>query len=330
MITDPKRRYRNPLFQLALAGLLTVVTVAPPAYADEAGVSAWLPGQFGSLAAVPGESGWSLPIVYYHASADASKGANFAIGGRITGGLDVRADLMFAIPTYTFATPVWGAQAQVSMTTIVGKVGASAAATLTGPGGAALSGNASDSLTAVGDLYPAASLRWNEGNHNWLAYTQAGMPVGAYQAGRLANMGVNHWSADLGGGYTYLNPTSGREFSMVAGATYNFENHDTNYKNGVDGHLDWGASQFLSEQLHVGLVGYFYQQLSGDSGSGARLGDFKSRVNGIGPQIGYLSKVGERQAYFNLKGYHEFDAKNRPEGWNVSLTLSMPLGSATN
>jgi hypothetical protein len=28
----------------------------------------------------------------------------------------------------------------------------------------------------------------------------------------------------------------------------------------------------------VGLVGYFYQQITGDSGSGAMLGDLKSRV----------------------------------------------------
>ena len=33
-----------------------------------------------------------------------------------------------------------------------------------------------------------------------------------------------------------------------------------------------GASQFLSKQFSVGLVGYFYDQVSGDSGSGNRVG----------------------------------------------------------
>ncbi len=46
------------------------------------------------------------------------------------------------------------------------------------------------------------------------------------------------------------------------------------------------AAQFLSEQAHVGLVGYFYQQLTGDSGSGARLGDYRSRVTGAGSMAG--------------------------------------------
>ena len=42
------------------------------AYADEAGVSFWLPGQLGSLAAVPATPGWSLGTVYYHTSVTAS------------------------------------------------------------------------------------------------------------------------------------------------------------------------------------------------------------------------------------------------------------------
>ena len=51
---------------------------SPPAYADEGGVSFWFPGQFGSLAAVPAEPGWSLPLIYYHNSSDASGSREFA------------------------------------------------------------------------------------------------------------------------------------------------------------------------------------------------------------------------------------------------------------
>ena len=148
---------------------------------------------------------------------------------------------------------------------------------LTGPGGGVLSGSESDSNTAFGDLYPSASLRWNHGVHNTMIYTMLGVPVGSYKVERLANIGTNHWSVDAGGGYTYFNTKTGREFSAVAGLTYNFENPDTDYQNGIDAHLDWGASQFLSEQVHVGLVGYFYYQITGDSGAGAVLGDFKSQ-----------------------------------------------------
>jgi hypothetical protein len=44
--------------------------------------------------------------------------------------------------------------------------------------------------------------------------------------------------------------------------------------------------------------------------------------------VGHFFKVGERSWYVNLKGYHEFAAENRPKGWNVWLTLGIPLGSA--
>jgi hypothetical protein len=88
-------------------------------------------------------------------------------------------------------------------------------------------------------------------------------------------------------------------------------------------HLDVGASQFLSKQFFVGLVGYWYNQLSCDSGAGDRVGCFESRVAGIGPQIGYIFPVTEHyQGYLNLKGYKEFAAEHRPEGWNVWLTLA--------
>ncbi len=114
--------------------------------------------------------------------------------------------------------------------------------------------------------------------------------------------------------YTYLNPTTGHEFSGVGGFTYNFRNPDTGVQSGVDFHFDWGASQFLSKQLFVGLVGYAYQQISDDAGGAPILGGFRSRLLGVGPQIGYIFPIGGMQGYLNLKGYGEFDAANRPSG----------------
>ena len=88
----------------------------------------------------------------------------------------------------------------------------------------------------------------------------------------------------------------------MLGFTYNFKNPDTDYKNGIDGHLDWGVSRFLTPQIHVGVVGYLFQQVTGDSGSGATLGDFRSRIAGIGPQIGFIFPVGGVQGYLSLMG----------------------------
>lgn len=109
----------------------------------------------------------------------------------------------------------------------------------------------------------------------------------------------------------------------MLGFTYNFRNPYTDYQNGVSMHIDWGASQFITKQLQVGLVGYWYNQLTADIGVAPILGDFKSRVGGIGPQVGYLFPVGNLQGYLNLKGYWEFAAQNRAKGWNTWLTFSI-------
>ncbi len=299
--------------------------IPSPGRADEGGVSFWLPGQMASFAASQGEPGWSVPFVYYHTSADASASRNFNAGGNLVAGLDATADLVFFAPTYTAKEPVWGAQAAVNLVWPVGEMSVRADAVITGPQGNPIGLSRTDTVFGGGDLYAMGTLKWADGNNSWLAYLNAGIPVGAYQVGRLANIGINHWSVDGGGGYTYLNADKGREFSVVGGLTYNFENDDTHYQNGIDGHIDLAASQFLSEQVHVGLVGYIYYQLTGDSGSGAMLGDFKGRVYGLGPQAGYFFPFGSSKGYVNLRGYFEFDASHRIEGWNTSLTLSLPF-----
>jgi hypothetical protein len=307
---------------LAVATLAAVTIMPKTAIADEGGISFWLPGLFGSLAATPGEPGWTFATVGLHSSVKAGGGQTFPQGGEIRAGIDGDADIVAFGPTYIFEEPVLGGQAAFSVLGLVGHSKGSVAATLTGPGGVTISGQRTESLTSYGDLLPQATLQWNAGVNNFMVALTGDIPVGDYDEERLANLGIGHGAIDGGLGYTYFNPQTGREFSAVAGLTYNFENEHTDYQNGIDGHIDWGASQFLSQQVHIGAVGYYFQQITGDRGEGATLGDFKSRVAGIGPQIGYIFPAGDMQGYVNLKGYYEFAAENRPEGWNVWLTLA--------
>jgi hypothetical protein len=48
------------------------------------------------------------------------------------------------------------------------------------------------------------------------------------------------------------------------------------------------ASQFLTKQFQVGVVGYVYKEIGCDSGSGDRVGCFQSQVAGVGPQLGFI------------------------------------------
>jgi hypothetical protein len=123
-------------------------------------------------------------------------------GGRITLGIDAKADMLFAFPTYVFEPPVFGAQAAISVGAAVAHMSGSVVATLTGPGGATLSGAEKDELTGVSDVYGLGSLKWSRGAHNFMTYAMTALPVGSYSAGPLVNIGLNHWSLDAGGGYT--------------------------------------------------------------------------------------------------------------------------------
>jgi hypothetical protein len=324
----------------AWAVLATVISVPTVALADEGGVSFWIPGFFGSLAAAPLQPGWSLTSNYYHTSvsagAEVARAREITIGripvnlnANVSASLDARADLGWALPTYTFATPVFGGQLSVGAIGIYGRVDTSLAGTISGALATPLGtfpfsrfDSISDSVWGFGDVLPLATLRWNAGVHNYMTYITGDIPVGAYDSARLSNIGIGHGTIDAGGGYTYFNPQTGHELSGVLGFTYNFENRSTQYQNGVDMHFDWSASQFLTKQFQAGLVGYVYQEVGCDSGSGDRVGCFQSRVVGVGPQLGFIIPLTTTaQGYLNIKGYKEFAAQNRPDGWNTWVTF---------
>ena len=332
-----RRSSIQPTVAFAALAFAAVASAPRTAIADEGGVSFWLPGLFGSLAAAPLQPGWSMTAMEYydnaHAGGDVSLAREVTIGRfnptlRVDASASLHAhiDLGLLLPTYTFEQRFFGAQTTVGVLFPVGKVDTTLQGMISGalgPFGFSKFGSRTDEVTAAGDLIPIVQMRWNEGVNNFMAYMTGDLPVGEYDRTSLANIGIGHYALDGGLGYTYLNPQTGHEFSAVAGLTHNYINPYTNYQNGLDFHLDWGASQFLSKQLLVGAVGYVYNQLTGDSGSGDRVGPFESRVIGVGPQVGYIFPLGASQGYVNLKAYGEFDAHDRPHGYNAWLTFSI-------
>jgi len=331
---------------VAAAALFAAGVIAMPvdaARADEGGVSFWLPGIYGSLAATPLQPGWTLATSNYFDVLSAS--GNLALSreveiGKVPVGLSASInaslssilDLQLVNPTYVFDTKVLGGQAAVGVMGIFGQNTTSLSGTLSGtltlPGGGSIPFSRSDALYdstgGYGDLYPQFSLRWNSGVDNFMTYVTGDIPIGLYNSTSLANFGIGHGAIDAGGGYTYFDEKAGREFSVTTGLTYNLINPATNYQNGVDWHLDWGASQFLSKQFFVGLVGYVYKEIGCDSGSGDRLGCFQSQVAAVGPQFGVIFPVGDHlQEYLNVKGYKEFAAEDRPSGYNAWITFAL-------
>jgi hypothetical protein len=113
------------------------------ALADEGGVSFWVPGFFGSLAATPQQPGWSIADIYYHtrvsAGRDVALAREFQLGripanltANLSASLHSTADLNLVAPSYVFATPVLGGQASVSVLGLYARVNSSLAGTLSG------------------------------------------------------------------------------------------------------------------------------------------------------------------------------------------------------
>ena len=241
---------------LLMVGALGLSLLADPTFADEGGLSFWLPGQYGSFAATPTTPGWAWATLYYHSSVEAGADQPLPRGGkgRVSLGLQGRGDLILFGPTYTFATPLAGGQLSLSLLGYGGRSEGSVDVTLTGPRGNTFSGSKTEVFTGFGDLIPQATLKWNNGVNNYMTYIVGDIPVGAYDPDRLANAGIGHGAIDWGGGYTYFNPATGTEASIVAGLTHNFQNPDTDYQNGIDGHIDWGCLA-ISERVFLRRCG---------------------------------------------------------------------------
>jgi hypothetical protein len=258
-----RARYRN---MMALGGLCALALAATPqrALADAGGVGFWLPGLFGSLAATPGVPGWAYSTIYLHLQANAGAAQNFVTSGGARGsvvtGLTAHGDVLAQGITYTSPLSVLGGQAAFTVLAAPGNVGVGIGATLTGPRGNSISGNIIDNRTTLSDVFYQGTLKWNQGVHNEMVYITGNIPSGTYDPNRLANLNLGFAAFDGGAGYTYLDPKTGHEFSVVGGFTYSLMNPDLQYQNGVDFHLDWAASQFVSKNVHIGLAGYFYQQ----------------------------------------------------------------------
>jgi hypothetical protein len=192
--------------------------------------------------------------------------------------------------------------------------------------GASLSGGGptvrvSDTASGVGDvaLIPIALYWSGEKIHTSFAHFIV-TPTGDYDTSNAINDGLNYWSFDTNFALTYLNPETGRDVSFDIGHIYNTKNDDTDYQTGQELHLDVAFNQFFSETFAVGLHGFYLKQITGDSGSGALLGDFEAEAAGVGPALLWSTKIGNQSVSFIAKWLHEFHAENRLEGDHFFLS----------
>ncbi len=249
----------------------------------------------------------------------------------VEGGVDADAYIKLYNALWVAPEKVLGGHAALSVAVPIGWKSVSAGATLDLFGRRNVELNFQDDDTHVGDPVLGASLGWNEGNWHWSLGTLLNVPIGYWEQGDVTNIGFNRWAADLTGAVTYLDMKTGVELSAAAGFTFNGENQDTGYETGTEFHLEGAAMQHFSKTFALGLQGYFYQQVTGDSGPGTQfLGDFEGRVIALGPGVDFSFALGSTHVSGNLRYFHEFDVENRLEGDAGYLNFVIPLSGASH
>jgi hypothetical protein len=298
---------------------------AGSALAAEGASSFYLLGQRSQGAAVLPPEGLFFSVPNYLYSGDVGNSEDLPFGGSLAFGID--ADLFLTLPTAIWVTPVdvLGGDLALTGTFVLGNADLDASSTLAIPGVGEGTASDSDERWAVGDPAFGAMVGWQVEKVNYLLSTSVNVPVGDYDAGRLSNISLNRWAWDLTGAATWLDPKSGIELSGVAGITFNGENDDTEYETGTEFHFEAAAVYHFSPTFSVGVNGYHYQQLTGDSGAGATLGDFKGRVTGLGPMMSATFMLGPIPVAASLQYFSEFNVKNRLEGHAGWLTITIPL-----
>jgi hypothetical protein len=171
-----------------------------------------------------------------------------------------------------------------------------------------------------GDILSKAQIGWQHGEFAHTIYVQAVAPTGRYEPGFFPIIGLHRPGIDTGWAVTWTDRTKKLQLNGTAGFTFNFENTETNYRSGNEFHFEWAAGLEFAPGLVIGVVGYDYRQLTGDSGSGALLGPFKGRVDAIGPGLSYTTLIDKTPLILNVRHYHEFNAEKRWEGNSTVLS----------
>lgn len=316
---DVKRAKQSRRTILAGAMLSFVAALPQVGNAGEGGTSHVLPGATATLLDLPGTAAaWFAKPMYLNYSGQASAQIPTAAG--VTTNLDATANTLAFVGGRTFEQTVLGGAHYTAAVAlpytwldISGDVELPA-------GGTVARGN---DVSGFGDVTMVpVMLAWKTGAWQLDASLPIYAPTGSYEKGRRGNPSLNYWTVDPTIGALYTNKQSGFNAMLHAGYAINTENPDTDYQSGALLHVEGAIQQILpvdSSFLTLGAEGFYFDQVTGDSGAGATLGDFKGMTAGLGPVLGYVRPLGNETLLVELKWLSELDTQKRLEGDYVWL-----------
>ena len=319
---------------LGLGALALMAMLIPlSSIAEEGGSGHYMPGAAASfIDTLPGKPGLAIAnfFNYYDGSASVEKSL-LPIHGLLAANLDATAYSDTIVALYTMPQKLLDGYYVVGVA--VPYVWMEVKGEVQRPkfGGGTITRTKRDTANGIGDItiYPFM-LGWTGigGDLKYDVRLGIYVPTGDYKKGDLANVGKNYWTLEPAVSISYLSSKTGLELTTFAGLDFNTKNEDTNYQTGNQFHLDVTVAEHLplfGGIIGVGANGFYYQQVSGDSGSGAVLGDFKGHTLGIGPVLSYAKKISGKDLVAEIKWLPDIDVEKRLEGDSVWFKLALLL-----
>lgn len=330
-------------FPLKASVLVLALSAATAAMALENGNQRYSAGIGGSDMTTPVVPGlyFQAPMVAYHANKIKGNDGKQLTFLNPVAKVEIDTDTYAVLPrlTYISSHRLLGAHVGVTaMLPIVKRKATFDAPDAVGPYALIRSGvqGFTGSETGVADLEVSPVMHWEIGDHQSVMFAPTiVMPLGDFKANQRVNAGFgDYYTFRPSVQYAFIG--DGWDLGGRAVMSFNTRNKDTGYRTGNVFNFDWQAMTFVSEDIRVGVQGYFVRQLQADTLDSdgtpkngqarsqlAREQGSKASVNAIGPAVAWLKNGGEM--LIEAKFVKEFGAKNRTEGQAFWLTVSKPL-----
>ncbi len=135
----------------------------------------------------------------------------------------------------------------------------------------------------------------------------------------LTSPGAGFWTEMLTlGGVWYPDAKKTWALSLLDRYEINSRQEHTHITPGEMFTAEWGVSKTVMPGVDAGIVGYYQQLVTKDSGTGAS--PYYSDVVGVGPEISaFWPKI---KTFTSLRSEYEVTAKNRPQGVTSILTVT--------
>jgi len=184
-------------------------------------------------------------------------------------------------------------------------------------------GGFEDSTFGLGDIQvEPLLLGWHTKQCDFALAYAIWMPTGDSAAPPTADLGKGFWSHMFTVGATwYADEAKTWSISVLNRYEIHTESDDIPVTPGDTATVEFGIAKMLKPGMDVGLVGYWQGQVTDDSAAGFSADPTQhDRVTALGPEITAVwPKLG---ALFSLRYLREFDAKDRPEGNTITLTVT--------